>query len=135
ASTTEHFPVGAIVNGGCTTDLDPAVIAGYDAPFPDDTYTAAPRVYPGLVPITEDDPATPDNQRAWAALGEFTKPFLTAFSDADPITKGGHRILQNHIPGAAGQPHTTIEGGGHFLQEDRGPQFARVVADFIAATS
>ena len=31
------------------------------------------------------------------------------------------RVLQARIPGAAGQPHTTIDGGGHFLQEDRGP--------------
>lgn len=135
ATTTEHFPVGAIVNGGCTTDLDPAVIAAYDAPFPDDALTAGPRVLPGLIPMTPDDPATPDNRRAWDALGHFDKPFLTAFSDSDPITRGGHRTLQQHIPGAQGQAHTTIVGGGHFLQEDRGPELARVVADFIAATS
>lgn len=135
ATTTEHFPVGAIIDGGCTTALDPAVIAAYDAPFPDDHYTAGPRVLPGLVPMSTDDPATPDNLRAWEVLGSFTKPFLTAFSDADPITHGGERVLQRQIPGAKGQPHTTIAGGGHFLQEDRGPQFARVVADFIASTS
>ncbi|MBS1849252.1 MAG: haloalkane dehalogenase [Actinobacteria bacterium] len=135
AKTAERFPIGAIINGGCTSDLDPAVIAAYDAPFPDDTYTSGPRIYPALVPLAADNPATPANRRAWEALGTFTKPFLTAFSDADPITKGGYRILQGHIPGAAGQPHTTIEGGGHFLQEDRGPQLAQVVADFIATTS
>ncbi len=135
ASTTEHFPVGAIVNGGSTTDLDKAVVAAYNAPFPDDSYKAAARVYPSLVPVAEDNPAVPANRAAWAALGEFTKPFLTAFSDEDPITKGGFRILQTHVPGAQGQPHTTIAGGGHFLQEDRGPELAKVVADFITATS
>lgn len=135
AKTAERFPIGAIINGGCTTDLAPEVIAAYDAPFPDDSFTAGPRIYPALVPLAADNPATPANARAWERLGGFTKPFLTAFSDADPITKGGYRTLQSHIPGANGQPHTTIEGGGHFLQEDRGPELARVVADFVAATS
>ncbi len=38
------------------------------------------------------------------------------------------------VPGTKGQPHTTIAGGGHFLQEDRGEELARVVVDFIART-
>lgn len=134
ALTTEHFPVGAIVAGGCTTDLDPAVVAAYDAPFPDERHKAGPRVYPALVPVGPDDPAAPANRAAWEALGGFEKPFLTAFSDSDPITAGGHRALQRHIPGAAGRDHPTIEGGGHFLQEDRGPELARVIIDFIATT-
>ncbi len=135
ASTTEHFPVGAIINGGCTTDLDADVVAAYNAPFPEDRYKAAARVYPSLVPVADDNPAVPANRAAWDALGKFTKPFLTAFSDSDPITKGGFRILQSHIPGAQGRDHVTIEGGGHFLQEDRGPQIAQVIIDFVAATS
>ncbi|HAM76897.1 MAG TPA: haloalkane dehalogenase, partial [Alcanivorax sp.] len=28
-----------------------------------------------------------------------------------------------------GQPHTTIENGGHFLQEDQGEALARVLTD------
>lgn len=135
AKTTEHFPIGAIVNGGCTTDLSREIVAAYNAPFPDDSFTAGPRIYPALVPLSGDDPAAPANRAAWDAMGSFDKPFLTAFSDADPITKGGYRTLQEHVPGAHGQPHTTIEGGGHFLQEDRGPELARVVADFVASTS
>lgn len=134
ALTTEHFPVGAIVAGGCTTDLDPSIVAAYDAPFPDERHKAGPRVYPALVPVGPDDPATPANRAAWEALGRFDKPFLTAFSDSDPITAGGHRALQRHIPGAAGRDHRTIEGGGHFLQEDRGPELARAIIDFVAAT-
>jgi haloalkane dehalogenase len=42
--------------------------------------------------------------------------------------------LLERIPGAAGQPHTTIAGGGHFLQEDRGPELAHVVVDFVGGT-
>jgi len=134
ARTTEVFPVGAIIDGGCTTALTPEVIAGYDAPFPDDTYLAGPRVMPSLVPTTPDDPASAANRAAWESLGRFDRPFLCAFSDADPITKGGDRVFHKLVPGTAGQAHTTIEGGGHFLQEDRGPELAAVLIGFIAAT-
>jgi haloalkane dehalogenase len=131
---TDVFPVGAIVNGGCTTDLSPDVVAAYDAPFPDESYKAGARVFPTLVPTRPDDPAAEANRRAWQVFEEWDKPFLTAFSDGDPITAGGHAVFQRRVPGAAGQPHTTIRGGGHFLQEDRGPDLAQVVASFVAAT-
>jgi haloalkane dehalogenase len=132
---TPEFPVGRIVNGGCTSDLADDVIAAYDAPFPDDTYKAGARQFPMLVPTSADDPATPANRAAWEALGGWTRPFLCAFSDQDPITGGADRALREHIPGCQGQPHTTIEGGGHFLQEDRGPELARVVVDFVSTTT
>ena len=127
----EQFPVGPIVNGGCTTDLSPEVIAAYDAPFPDETYKEGARQFPLLVPSTPDDPAAEPNRRAWESLRQWDKPFLTAFSDADPITAGAERVLQSDIPGASGQAHTTIAGGGHFLQEDRGEELAAAVVEFV----
>ncbi|WP_334143707.1 haloalkane dehalogenase [Rhabdothermincola sp.] len=130
----ETFPVGVIVNGGCVTDLAPEVIAAYDAPFPDESYKEGARQFPVLVPTRPDDPASAANRAAWRVLEQYDRPFLTAFSDRDPITAGADRVLRERIPGAAGQPHTTIEGGGHFLQEDRGEELARVVVDFVAAT-
>jgi haloalkane dehalogenase len=135
SQTTPVFPVGMIINGGTVSELSEEVIAAYDAPFPDETYKAGARQFPKLVPTSPDDPASEDNRNAWKVLEAFTKPVLTAFSDSDPITKGGHRVFQERVPGAQGQPHTTIEGGGHFLQEDQGPQLAKVVLDFIQATS
>jgi haloalkane dehalogenase len=128
---TPDFPVGNIVNGGCTTDLTPDVIAGYDAPFPDDSYKEGARQFPMLVPSSPDDPAAGANRAAWDVLRDWKKPFLCAFSDKDPITGGADRVLREEIPGCEGQPHTTIEGGGHFLQEDRGEDLAKVVADFV----
>jgi len=127
-----EFPVGRILQRGTTTELPPEVVAAYDAPFLDESYKAGARAFPALVPTRPDDPASEPNRRAWQALRELKKPFLTAFSDEDPITRGAEEVLQREIPGARGQPHTTIEGGGHFLQEDRGPELARVVLDFIA---
>jgi haloalkane dehalogenase len=128
------FPVGMIVNGGCTSDLPPDVVAAYDAPFPDDRYKSGPRQFPLLVPTSPTDAASVPNRKAWEVLSRWTKPFLTAFSDQDPITGGADVRLQEVIPGTKGQPHTTIVGGGHFLQEDRGEELARVVVDFIAGT-
>ncbi len=127
---TEDLPIGFLVASGCADPMAPEVQAAYDAPFPDATYKAGPRAFPDLIPQDPDNPATPDNQAAWRVLERFDKPFLCAFSDKDPITGGGERMLIGKIPGAAGQPHTTVEGGGHFLQEDRGPELARVVADW-----
>ena len=132
---TEDFPVGAIIDGGCTTSLPPEVVAAYDAPFPDDSYKAAARIFPTLVPTSSQDPATPDQEAAWKVLERFDRPFLLCFSDSDPITRGGDKPFLAKVPGAQGQAHTTIEGGGHFLQEDRGPELGRVLADFIARTS
>jgi haloalkane dehalogenase len=127
------FPVGRIISGGCANRLDDAVIAAYDAPFPDDSFKAAARTLPSLVPTSVDDPAHADNSKAWEVLRGFDRPFLCAFSDGDPITKGGERAFIGQVPGAEGQSHTTIEGGGHFLQEDKGAELGRVIADFIAS--
>jgi haloalkane dehalogenase len=128
---TPDLPIGFLVTSGCADGLSAQEAAAYDAPFPDASYKAGPRAFPGLIPQTLDDPATPDNARAWDVLSRWDKPFLCAFSDEDPITAGGERVLMERIPGAQGQPHTTITGGGHFLQEDRGPELAQVLVDWL----
>jgi haloalkane dehalogenase len=129
-----ELPVGAIVKSGCVTAVPPDVVAAYDAPYPDESYKAGARQFPMLVPTRPDDPAAEPNRRAWTLLERWERPFLTAFSDGDPITRGLDKFLQERIPGARGQAHVTIAKGGHFLQEDQGPELARVVADFIART-
>jgi haloalkane dehalogenase len=135
SQTAEDFAVGRIVSGGCVRGLDPAAIAAYDAPFPDDTYKAGARIWPSFFCTSPDDPEAPANREAWKVLERFDKPFLCCFSDRDPITGGGDKPFRERVPGAQGQAHTTIEGGGHFLQEDKGPELAAVLNDFIAATS
>ena len=134
AKEAPSLPIGQIVNFGTTSDLGDDVIAAYDAPFPDESYKAGARIFPTLVPTTPDDPAHDDNVAAWASLERYDRPFLCAFSDADPITKGGDAEFVRRVPGAAGRAHVTVEGAGHFLQEDRGPELGLVIADFIAST-
>ncbi|MEM7271905.1 MAG: haloalkane dehalogenase [Actinomycetota bacterium] len=132
SQTAPVFPIGDIINGGTTTELSAEVKAAYDAPFPDDSYKAGARIWPSHVPTSPDDPAAPANRAAWEVLKTYDRPFLCCFSDQDPVTAGGEKPFRELVPGAQGQPHVTIEGGGHFLQEDRGPRLAEVLIDFIA---
>ncbi|MCV2491182.1 haloalkane dehalogenase [Geodermatophilus sp. YIM 151500] len=133
AATSDRFDVGRVIANGTVSQLPAGVLAAYDAPFPDDRYKAGARVFPALVPTRPDDPAAAANRAAWEVLARWDAPFLTAFSDGDPITRGGDRVFQERVPGARGRPHVTL-AGGHFLQEDAGPELARVVADLVAAT-
>jgi haloalkane dehalogenase len=127
------LPVGQIVSRGCAQRLSDAEVAAYDAPFPDESFKAGARAFPQLVPASADDPAAEPNRRAWKSLMQWRKPFLTAFSDQDPITRGADAILQKLIPGANKQAHTTLVGGGHFLQEDVGAELAGVLNRFVDA--
>lgn len=128
----DELPIGSIISHGCAGRLPAEVVAAYDAPFPDDRYKAGARVFPALVPTSPDDPAHADNVAAWEVLRRFDRPFLCAFSDGDPITRGGERAFLGTVPGAAGQAHTTVTSAGHFLQEDKGEELARLVAGFVA---
>lgn len=127
----EQLDIGRFVQSGCRTTLSDDVRAGYDAPFPDESYKAGPRAMPTLVPTSPDDPATEANRAAWAALTSTEIPFLCAFSDGDPITQAMEPILRRVMPGAADRQHPTITGAGHFLQEDAGTELASAVVDFV----
>ena len=127
----EDFDVASIIAMGCEKPITDKVAAAYNAPFPDDTYKEGARIFPSLVPIDPNDPAAPANRAAWKILESWEKPFLTAFSDKDPITRGGERIFRDRVPGTRNHSHATITGGGHFLQEDCGEEFARIVVEFI----
>jgi haloalkane dehalogenase len=132
SQTSPTFTISSVVRSGCARPLAPDALAGYDAPFPDERYKSGARQFPMLVPTSPDDPASAPNRAAWAALSRWTKPFLTAFSDGDPITRHVDRAMRERIPGCAGQPHATIAGAGHFLQEDKGDELAAVVVAWMA---
>ena len=126
SQTVPDFHVGGIVNGGVARTLTDAEIAAYNAPFPDDRYKAGARQFPTLVPITPEHASVAENKAAWKVLEAFDKPFVTAFSDADPVTAGGDKVFQERIPGTRGQPHVTLKGG-HFLQEDSPAELAELI--------
>jgi len=124
------FPIGRIVNNGVVNKLSAAEIAAYDAPFPSSRYKAAARAFPRLVPTTPDDPAAPANRAAWQQLGQWQKPFLCLYGAGDPILGRADRWLIEHVPGAKGQPHHRMRGG-HFVQEDQGPELARRTVEWM----
>lgn len=129
--TSKEFEIGRIIQNGTVTNLSEEVLRGYNAPFPNDSYKAGVRIMPSLVPISRDDPESKANKRAIKMYGNWTKPFLTAFSDSDPITRGAEALWINHVPGAKDLEHLTIKNAGHFLQEDKGPEIAEELIKFI----
>ena len=128
------FQPSLFVQGATASDVPDAVLAAYDAPFPDETFCAGPRQLPLLMGLTPHSACAGLNRRTMRTLAAFDGPFLTAFSDGDPATRGWAEVLQGHVPGASGRAHITVENGGHFLQEDCGPQLADVVADLVGST-
>jgi len=131
ARYTPVFPIGRIVQAGSTRRLTLDEVAAYDAPFPSEHYKAGARAFPRLVPTDPADPAIPANRAAWDALHRWDKPFLTAFGKKDPILGWADRILQQHVPGARGQPHRDLTHAGHFVQEDAGPELAKLTVDWM----
>ena len=129
------FPIGRIIDKGTVADLDPAVVAAYDAPYPSSRYKAGARAFPRLVPVSPDNPATEANRSAWKVYERWEKPFLTCFSNRDPITRGGEQPWQERVPGARNEPHVKIRNAGHFLQEEKGPELAALLIDFVARGS
>ncbi len=134
SQNVSKFQVGRMINRGTVTSLSKEVIAAYDAPFPDESFKAGARIFPSLVPISADDPAASANRKAWRSLMRFEKPFLTAFSDGDPVTRGGEAAFQRLVRGAKNRQHPTIANAGHFLQEDKGPELAQIAIDFFTST-
>jgi haloalkane dehalogenase len=122
------------VRTGCVHGLTPQEVAAYDAPFPSGRYRIAARLFPGFVPTRPNDPERANNERAWAVFQRWEKPFLTLFSNRDPITRGGYKVWQKRVPGAQGQPHAITRNAGHFLQEDKGPEVAAAIVVFMEST-
>lgn len=115
--------------------LSPDVRAAYDAPFPDRSFTAGLRQMTALIPLTRNDPGAVIGRETMTVLGEWRRPFLTAYSDGDPATRGWDKVFAEHVPGAKGHPHTTVTGAGHFIQEQRGHELGRIITEFVARTA
>lgn len=130
ALNSPWFPIAKIVETGCFKSFSKDEKRAYDAPFPSKKYKAGTRAFPALVPTSPDNPASEANKAAWKILEKWEKPFVTAFSNGDPITRGGDKYMRKRIPGAQGVKHARLKGG-HFLQEDSGAEFAQVVNQLL----
>ena len=133
AAAAPDFDVSAIVARACTTSLPEEVLRGYDAPYPDDTYKAGPRVFPALIPVRPDDPSSHAVRASRAVLAASSMPFLTVYGELDPIGGAADAMFHTLVPGASGQPHVRLPGAGHNVPEDAGETLGTAVADFVKA--
>jgi haloalkane dehalogenase len=126
-----ELPIGEGIQNSTFITLSDEEIAAYDAPFPDERYKAAAKVFPSLsVTLLEA------NTKAWKEVFHvWEKPFLTAFAEHEIVTRDGEKIFQKNVPGAKNQPHVTIKDASHFIQDDKGEELAQLIIDFIARTS
>lgn len=132
AERTADLPVGKIIQRSAApgNQLAEDIIAAYEAPFPTQEYKAGAQVWPLLVPVNIDDPGADQMRKSKEVLMKWEKPALVAFSDSEPITKGGDRFFRKIIPSAAKEPEVIIERAGHFLQEEKGAEIAQKIIDF-----
>ena len=116
----EDLPIGQIMGflGGNSEASE-----AYRAPFPEQRYKAAAQIMPYLVPSQ-----LRENERAWDVFRAWQKPFLVAFTDSDPVTRGGERAFLDQVPGAQ---NVTVRGAGHFVQEDAGEALAILITEFL----
>lgn len=111
---------------------DEAILDGYEAPFPNDAYIAGARKFPACVPLRPEGKSDRvKGDKAWEILEKKKFPILTAFSDGDPVTKGGEQAFIKRLEGVK---NVTIKGGGHFLQEDTPEALSAEIIKFMKET-
>lgn len=132
-ASNPDLPVGMIMANAAVRPWEPAVVAGYEAPFPDRDHKVGAWRLPLIVPEDDTDPGAAEMRAVHTALGSFAGPTQVLFSDSDPIfsTRAGQRLV-DHIPGATDLE--IVAGAGHFLQEDAGPDVGTRLAAFLDRT-
>ncbi len=121
---TDNIDVGGVMQ--TLGNVSDAERAGYEAPYPNATYKAGAQIFPYLIPSE-----LRKNEKAYRDVFEkWEKPFLIANSDNDPVTGNNPRMVEmlKRIPSAQ---EIIIEGPGHFIQEEAGPEYAQLIIDFI----
>ena len=129
------MPVGKIMQGSCATELDAATLAAYEAPWPTRESKAGVAAFPLLVPIREGDQGDAEMRRLKDDLGTWQIPALVMFSDGDPVFRPevGQGFAEL-LPGAGGRMEL-IQGASHMLQEDKGPELAARILDWVGAAA
>jgi haloalkane dehalogenase len=119
---------GRLVQLSLVQPVTDAVIAGYDAPFPEPEARVGVAMFPELVPTDSSHASARGMLDVRERLRSFDRPALVLFSDSDPIFgRAAAEEMTALLPNAELDP--PLEGAGHFLQEDRGEQIAaRILA-------
>ena len=121
---TDNIDVGGIMQTlGSVSDAERIA---YEAPYPNATYKAGAQIFPYLIPSE-----LRKNEKAYREVFEsWEKPFLIANSDNDPVTGNNPRMVEmlKRIPTSQ---EIIINGPGHFIQEEAGPEYAQLIIDFM----
>jgi haloalkane dehalogenase len=128
---TEDLPVGLLVRRACFSDPGDAVIAGYEAPFPNAASKAGARAFPLILPLSPEMPGAAAGQRVLEALRSDARPKLFLWAESDPVLplETGRRFAR----ALGGEIDHVIAEASHFLQEDAGPRIGALVADWLGS--
>lgn len=127
AKTTNKFDFAGLFQKATSRQLSEAELAGYSAPYPNNETIAAVRMFPTLVASQlRQNQDIMDN-----FYSKWDKPFITAFGSDDSLMAGRDKVWQDTVPGAKNQKHTIIDGGAHFIQEDKPEELVQIMLEFI----
>ena len=134
---TPDLPIGRTVRRGLSDPdrLSEAEEAAYDAPFPTTASKAGAVAWPLLVPMRPGGPVSDAMRETRRHLAGWSKPAFVLFAPEDPILGAARDFFLDLLPTARKQPDVTIDDAGHFLQEEKGPEIAGHVLNFIDRTS
>jgi haloalkane dehalogenase len=134
AARVPDLPIARVIKNSMAHPeaIPDAVLAAYEAPFPDASYKAGAAVFPALIPTAFDDPGAAEMRAARAALAQWQKPALIMFSDQDPITRDGKKFFKRLISHAQ---QIDIVDAGHFLQEEKGEELAQHILAFVGQSA
>ena len=131
----EHVSPGALV-ASQTSANDPEIVEAYDAPFPSEQHVTGLRINDTLYPMAPDDPGAAENAAARDRLRRWPHPTCLCFSGAAELFHPGQRALfRSLLPADLLWRDVTMEGTGHFVAEELGPELATFIEDFVASTS
>jgi len=127
----DELPVGMLVRRGCATDPGDEVAAAYDAPFPSEASKAGARAFPALVPLSLEDEGAVIARRTLEALRDDRRPLLMLWGAEDrPLPPEQGEAFASEL----GRPAPRlIADAGHYLQEDRGEEIGRLIADWLTS--
>jgi len=127
AQTTDNFEFEALFQRATSREMSETELSGYRAPYPDNEYIAAVRKFPTMVASQ-----LRQNQKIMNEFyAKWDKPLLTAFGKDDLLMAGRDQVWQDDVPGAKDQDHSLIEGGAHFIQEDKPEELVKRLIHFI----
>jgi haloalkane dehalogenase len=130
---TPDLPIGVLIRGGCKLQPAEEVVRAYEAPFPDQSSKAGPRVFPELIPLTPDAPGAAEGRAVMEALSRESRPTLVLWADSDPALplEPVGRLVQQLIPSA--DALTVVADAGHYVQEDQGERVGALIAEWLDA--